>query len=232
VIPTPSKKWRIGSALTLAIAAAISIADAAPIEVIPAKPPMATVRPGDPAPMPKPRTASGLTADQIVRELARSLESDMPEVDLGPDPLGALAEKITSIHSDLSQFKTDKPVQEKQDQVVSTLDALIAKLQPPGGGSGGGNNPSGTGRKKSSVVGGEAKIGDLHGVDPRARQWSQLPPKERDRILQSRTEGFPAGYEALLQSYYQRLAQEKAAEEKPLDGGAAPKPPATPAPKP
>jgi hypothetical protein len=156
----------------------------------------------------KPRTAK-----DIVDDFNKTVPFDEPAPpDLGPDPLGDIADKMTNVHADLSGYKTDQPVQEKEKNVVASLDALIARLQPKGGGSGGGNNPNGQGRKKSMIVGGEAKIGDLHGVDPRGKGWGQLPPKERERILQSRTEGFPAGYESLLQSYYQRLAQEKATE--------------------
>ena len=38
-------------------------------------------------------------------------------------------------------------------------------------------------------------------------------PQLREQIMQSKTEGFPPGYESLLQSYYQRLAQEKVGDE-------------------
>ena len=56
--------------------------------------------------------------------------------------------------------------------------------------------------------------GDLHGANNQGKDWKILPPKQREQILQSKTEGFPPGYEALLQSYYQRLAQEKVVDEK------------------
>src|SRR5207237_435646 len=44
---------------------------------------------------------------------------------------------------------------------------------------------------------------------PAPKPSSDDPPRQRDAIIQSKTEGFPPGYESLLQSYYQRLAQEK-----------------------
>jgi hypothetical protein len=185
----------------------------------------------DAAPKAEPKKAEAggakaeLTAKQVVQDFEKTMSLEEPAAaDLGSDPLGTIADKMTGVHAELSEYKTDKPVQEKEKSVVSTLDQLIARLTPKSGRSGGGNNPNGPGRKRSMIVDGEAKIDELHGVDPRGKQWGQLPPKERERILQSRTEGFPAGYEALLQSYYQRLAQEKGAEEK--DGGAAPAVPA------
>ena len=76
-----------------------------------------------------------------------------------------------------------------------------------------GNRPNG-GRKASIIAKGSPAFGDLHGTDPNARQWGQLPPKLRNEILQSTTDGFPAGYEALLQSYYQQLAEEKSLDDK------------------
>jgi hypothetical protein len=52
--------------------------------------------------------------------------------------------------------------------------------------------------------------------DPKASEkaWGNLSPKERQQILQSKTDGFPAGYESLLQTYYKRLAAEQVTDEK------------------
>ena len=55
--------------------------------------------------------------------------------------------------------------------------------------------------------------GPLHDAQAGTRVWGQLPPKEREKILQSQTEGFPAGYESVLANYYSRLAQEQVAGE-------------------
>jgi len=136
------------------------------------------------------------------------------------DPLKAISGRMTAVHHDLSQLETDEPVQTKERQVVRSLDEMIAALQRHCSGLGRGNIP-GTGRKDSVIAKGEAKIGDLHGVDPNARQWAQLPPKLRNEILQSKTDGFPPGYEALLQSYYQQLAEEKSLDDKAANSPAA-----------
>jgi hypothetical protein len=128
-------------------------------------------------------------------------------------PLKTIARRMTVIHEDLSQFETDEPVQNRERQVVKSLDELIAALERKCNGLGRGNRPNG-GRKASIIAKGSPAFGDLHGVDPNARQWGQLPPKLRNEILQSTTDGFPAGYEALLQSYYQQLAEEKSLDDK------------------
>jgi hypothetical protein len=128
-------------------------------------------------------------------------------------PLLTIARHMNVVHGDLSEFETDKPVQNRERQVVQSLDVLIAALERHCNGLGRGNNPT-TGRRASIIASGSTAFGDLHGLNPNARQWGQLPPKMRSEILQSKTDGFPPGYEALLQSYYQQLAEEKSVDDK------------------
>ena len=137
------------------------------------------------------------------------------------DPLKYIARDMKSVVGDLDNLKTDRPVQAKEERCINDLDALIKKLESATQGSGGGSlNPTRP-LNSSRIVGGPGGIRDLH--DPKAgeKKWGELPPKEREQILQSKTDGFPPGYEAILQSYYRRLAQEK------LDEGAAAAAPTT-----
>ncbi|MGH7136764.1 MAG: hypothetical protein ACREHD_13560, partial [Pirellulales bacterium] len=60
----------------------------------------------------------------------------------------------------------------------------------------------------SMITGGPGGIGDLHAARKTGKQWAELPPHERDRIVQSMTEGFPAHYQKILERYYKRLAEE------------------------
>jgi hypothetical protein len=130
----------------------------------------------------------------------------------GSDPLKDMTEQMTVIRDDLGELHTDAPVQDKQKKVVGELDQLIASLEAHTG-TGKGNTPNG-GRRQSIIVTADPRNGDLHATDQEGRQWGRLPPKQREEILQSRTEGFPPGYESLLQNYYQQLAQEKPADDK------------------
>ena len=43
------------------------------------------------------------------------------------------------------------------------------------------------------------------------RDWADLSPKERQKILQSKTDGFPAGYDDILADYFRRVARAEAA---------------------
>lgn len=140
----------------------------------------------------------------------------LPEIPESDDPFGDITDQMTDVLGDLASKKTDQPVQEKQQQIVANLDALIAEIekQQKQQSNGNGNtttlNPSKP-MSDSMIAGGP---GGIHGLkDPKAgtRNFGNLPPRDRDAILQSKTEGFPPGYESLLQSYYQRLAQEKPA---------------------
>src|SRR4051794_35153755 len=45
------------------------------------------------------------------------------------DPLRFLASDMSGIVTDLDQYKTDKPVQTKQEKVVRNLDVLIEELE-------------------------------------------------------------------------------------------------------
>src|SRR5262249_3555431 len=78
----------------------------------------------------------------------------------------------------------------------------------------------------SVIRSGTGGIGNL--TDPRAsnKDWAKLSARERDRILQSMSEGFPAEYRIVLERHYRRPAEEKTVT------SSAPRPtePATPPP--
>jgi hypothetical protein len=149
------------------------------------------------------------------------------------DPLRYLAYDMKDIVGDLSATKTDKPVQNKQQKVVDRLNQLIAMLEKQKSGIGRSSSRNPTKPRADSVLssgpGGQGPM-----IDPKSgeKQWGQLPPKQRQQILQSKTDGFPAGYEAMLQSYYQRLAREQMADEKSGNTETAPATQPAPAPNP
>ena len=110
-------------------------------------------------------------------------------------------------------------MQTKQKQVVGELDTLIKDMEAKMKSGNGGGNPNPTQPMQKSVLAkGPGGSGPLH--DPRAgtKKWGDLTPKEREQITQSQTEGFPPGYETVLSSYYNRLAQEKVGTDNATDG--------------
>jgi hypothetical protein len=139
------------------------------------------------------------------------------------DPIGRIAKDMGEATSLLTQLKTNDPTQPQQQQIVASLDALIAMLekQQKKMKAGGGLNPNRP-LPDSVIAKGPGGMRDMNDPNASNRQWGQLPPKQREQILQSQNEGFPAGFEAILSSYYKRLAAES------VDGGAQPS--AAPAP--
>ena len=55
---------------------------------------------------------------------------------------------------------------------------------------------------------GEDQAGDLRDDSTGRHQWANLPPKEREKILQSRSEGFPEEFDDVLTDYFRRVAEE------------------------
>jgi hypothetical protein len=155
-----------------------------------------TTAPSQPPP-PK-QSISSLSPGTMARQLAGIRERD---------PLGFLAMDLGDVTDLLNQLNTRDPTQPRQAQVVARLDELIEMLQRQGNGTGTGANPTKP-RADSVIAKGKGGEGPMHDPKTGTRTWGELPPKQREQILQSTSEGFPPGYESILSSYYKRLAQE------------------------
>ena len=137
------------------------------------------------------------------------------------DPFGHLEQRMEWVVVDLERPRHDEPVQEEQDRIVAKLNRLIELLEKASGGSGGGGST--TPMRDSQISGGPGGVGELRDPNRSKRDWAELPPREREKVVQSSTEGFPAGYEALLEEYYRRLASEESASREPDESpGATP----------
>lgn len=129
------------------------------------------------------------------------------------DPLGEIAADMDRVVIELSGTHTGKPTQAAQKKIVGKLDVLIKRLEEEaasGRGGASGANPN-IPLADSKIMGGPGGIGDLHAARKNGKQWGELPPHQREKIVQSLTEGFPAHYQKILERYYKRLAEEKPA---------------------
>ena len=130
----------------------------------------------------------------------------------GEEPTAAtIATKMSGVTDDLNKIVTGKPVQTAQKAIVQDLDALIASLEKECQNCRGGmkrNNPN-RGMADSTISSGTGGIGTLLNPGNTGKDWGKLSPRERDRILQSMSEGFPPEYRTVLERYYRRLADEK-----------------------
>lgn len=126
-------------------------------------------------------------------------------------PAAAIATKMADVTDELNRKETGRTVQSEQKTIVRDLDALIASLEKQCQNCRNGikrNNPT-RGMDDSRISSGTGGVGTL--VNPRddGKDWGKLSARERDRILQSMSEGFPPEYRTVLERYYRRLAEEK-----------------------
>jgi hypothetical protein len=154
---------------------------------------------------------------QPLSELERKLLEDLSEAGAAAgNPISEIADDMAIVVGDLAKLSTGKPTQKKQDEIVKKLDDLIAQLEQEcdacrrAGASG--SNPTRP-LADSVIVGGPGGIGNLHAPKPDGKKWGELPPRERDRILQSQSEGFPSHYQRILERYFRRVAEERPATE-------------------
>lgn len=149
-------------------------------------------------------------ADRLMRK-ARG--EDVPPIQEAwmDDPLVAVANLMDDASKHLDAGKTDPSVQQTEQEAVDKLDHLIELMEQmcqscSGGGSGMGMANGNAPAQDSTLSPGPGGMGEL--IDPRdgSADWTALPDAERDRILQSHTEGFPTGFEDVLGEYYSKLA--------------------------
>ena len=136
-----------------------------------------------------------------------------PTTSSTPPSMSVISYKMGGVAGDLSKKETGEPVQKQEKRIVRDLDVLIAALEKECENCKGNSaiEQSQEARADSMIHGGTGGIGDL--VDPgqSAKDWAKLSARERDRILQSMSEGFPPEYRTVLERYYRRLAEEKTA---------------------
>ena len=128
------------------------------------------------------------------------------------DPFKNIQTDVKSVIKDFDQGQTKHPVKTTQPRIINRLDTLITMLEKSckSGSGGAGANP--TRPANSSTLGkGPGGQGEMHAPDKKGRNWAGLTPRQREKILQSRTEGFPPGYEDILADYFRRLARNQTA---------------------
>lgn len=134
--------------------------------------------------------------------------------DAPPNAIEDIALDMQEVFVELTAFQTGKPTQEMQTKIVGKLDKLIEELereQQSMEGTGSGANPNRP-LNDSKIIGGPGGMGDLHAERRVGKQWGELPPHQREKILQSKNEGFPPHYQKILERYFKRLAEEKSAD--------------------
>jgi hypothetical protein len=137
-----------------------------------------------------------------------------PAIALAGDPSASgIAAKMAGVTDELNRNDTGKPVQTEQKVIVQNLDTLIASLEKQCENCKGNlkNNRPRRGMDDSRISRGTGGVGTLVEPTDNGKDWGKLSGRERDRIIQSMSEGFPPEYRTVLERYYRRLAEEKGA---------------------
>ncbi|WP_337174071.1 hypothetical protein [Paludisphaera sp.] len=144
---------------------------------------------------------------------ATTSAAPIPEKTAGPPTMSAIAKKMNGVTASLARTITGEPTRKPQKAVLRDLDALIAELEKECQGCRNGiasNRPMRP-AADSNPHGGTGGVGPLGDPGAGEKDWAELTPRERDRILQSMSEGFPPEYRTVLERYYRRLAEERSA---------------------
>jgi len=151
--------------------------------------------------------------DTAVSDEATNAPLPVPE-DWLTDPFRHLENDMHVVEGDLDKGDTQKPVTVEQPRILSRMDRLIETLSQArnaASGAAGSSSPT-TPAADSSLGGGPGGEGAMRSPGNSRRKWADLTPKQREKILQSRDQGFPSGYKDILQEYFLRLSQEEAVE--------------------
>lgn len=144
--------------------------------------------------------------------LAKLMDADLRP--LKPDSLDEIARLMEDIRRRLNLGRAGTKVRKEEDDVVAKLDKMIEELeeqqkkqQQQAGGAGSGSSPSSP--RPDSTPGGMQGPGN---VDPKnvgsKSGWGDLPPKERQEVLQQISKDLPAHFRETIEEYFRKIARD------------------------
>jgi hypothetical protein len=146
--------------------------------------------------------------------LARLMQADIQP--LKTDSLDEIARLMDDVRRRLALARAGKVVRDEEDEVVAKLDKMIDELEKQ-------RQMKQQQRQKSAKSGGkrpsnpleDSQRAELKGpgeVDPKNTGkrdgWGNLPPKERQEVLQQIGRDLPAHFRETIEEYFKRLAQD------------------------
>ena len=142
--------------------------------------------------------------------LARLMEADIKP--LKTDSLDEIARMMDDIRRRLALARAGKVVRDEEDAVVAKLEKMIEELekqrqqqQQPG--NQGGQQPSNPLQDSSAP-----QMRGAGEVDPKnlgkKEGWGNLPPKQRQEVMQQIGRELPAHFRETIEEYFKRLAQD------------------------
>ena len=212
------RKFSLYSVLILGFATA-SLADDVAVPAVPVE-----AQPAAPAVPPKPAAAPAenkeAAAKKAKTEALKKAAAEDPDVAARLEtpypldgeewkeyPLGILEMEMAEAIEDLAEGKSKPPALVTQPRIIERLDLMIEELEKKTGGGTGSSNAGNKPAEKSVLRKGSMKEGQMRAAKTEGDRWADIPPKEREKILQSQGEGFPAGYEDVLADYFRKLSK-------------------------
>ncbi len=143
----------------------------------------------------------------------------------GLDRLDEMAILMEGVADELARGAASPETRTRQQRIVAVLDALIARAeqqqqQPsrsessaaaaPDTGESAANEPGAPASESAASEGADGRGSTRAAWDSTPGQaWGQLPPAERERILQSLRQRFPSRYRHLVEQYFRTLTEEE-----------------------
>lgn len=124
------------------------------------------------------------------------------------NPLHGLADDMKKVGRDLGQQRTGKPVQVKQEELLTELDRLIElymQMEKQSGGPPSGNGPPSGPATKSGLPPGESTVGNQNKVAGVADRWGNLKDADRKAIEAEIQNSLPPESRKMLEDYFKRL---------------------------
>jgi hypothetical protein len=142
--------------------------------------------------------------------LARLIEADIKPLEV--DSLDEIARLMDDIRRRLDLARAGKIVRDEEEKVIAKLEKMIEELekqrqQAQQAGNQGGAQPNQPMRDSQA-----AQLKGPGEVDPKSLGkkdgWGNLPPKERQEVLQQIGRELPAHFRETIEEYFKRLAQD------------------------
>jgi len=142
--------------------------------------------------------------------LAKLMEADIKPLKV--DSLDEIARLMDDIRRRLDLARAGKVVRDEEEQVIAKLEKMIEELekqrqQQQQAGNGGGSQPSNPMQDSQT-----AQLKGPGEVDPKSLGkkdgWGNLPPQQRQEVLQQIGRELPAHFRETIEEYFKRLAQD------------------------
>ncbi len=143
------------------------------------------------------------------RMLGELMQQDMTRWE--DKSLDEISRKMKDVERRLDIGRGGQKVQKVEEEIIETLDELIAKLEQQASGGGGAGNssqnnpssPSQDSRVKGQTAPGEVDEKDLG----KQAGWGNLPPKDQAKAKQILGTMFPPHYQRAIEAYNRKAAQ-------------------------